>query len=493
MLKSAKFRLLLAIVMMAILAIFWNQQSDLAYNIAQQRPILLGRYTESRLAMLVFTTLLAAFGLFRLCLPKTCRSLFSGSRQNIFRFLALGMSILLTLTFVDLALRLQKRRYYREHENADYFQRLPNQKYQGSYLDQPEFPFSYPDPKPGFPLVDFTFSTDANGFRNSTTANHSRWLVIGDSFAEGSLVSDQDTWVRQLEQQINEPVYNCGISGGCPKSYLAMLQVQGKKIPCQGILYMLYEGNDFRDSNFRPDRTRKKSRSLNPIAFFKSSPLRKLTKDFMMQTLGSIGSRRFAGREEVNDPDHPLYPVAWLPFPASESGTNYFAFDVKRLEQHYVSENGFRESRGGRESLRLLHEFYRECQVLEKELVVIYVPDKPHILMQEISRRIPKQQLHAFMATRKKTLPEPEQLLQDLLMGCQVREKVIREFCSEHAIKFISLTDILQKKTLAGLQTYYCYDQHWSPTGHKVVADYLATKLFGTAPDYDAGPAYRND
>lgn len=58
-----------------------------------------------------------------------------------------------------------------------------------------------------------------------------------------------------------------------------------------------------------------------------------------------------------------------------------------------------------------------------------------------------------------------------------VKEKTIEEFCLAEEIEFISLTDMLQQKTREGIQTYYCYDQHWTPEGHKVVAEFLAEKL----------------
>jgi hypothetical protein len=56
-------------------------------------------------------------------------------------------------------------------------------------------------------------------------------------------------------------------------------------------------------------------------------------------------------------------------------------------------------------------------------------------------------------------------------------EEVMRQFCRQEAIEFISLTEILRQQMLAGRQAYFTYDQHWSPEGHRIVAEYLAGAL----------------
>ena len=53
----------------------------------------------------------------------------------------------------------------------------------------------------------------------------------------------------------------------------------------------------------------------------------------------------------------------------------------------------------------------------------------------------------------------------------------MRQFCRQEAIEFISLTEILRQQMLAGRQAYFTYDQHWSPEGHRIVAEYLAGAL----------------
>ncbi len=127
--------------------------------------------------------------------------------------------------------------------------------------------------------------------------------------------------------------------------------------------------------------------------------------------------------------------------------------------------------------MRLLEEARKVCDANGITLIVIYAPDTPQVLIDQIVSRVPPEQLHAFMGMRVKNLPAPEALGASLQAGTAVRETVLKQFCSENNIKFISLTDILKQKTAEGRRTYYSYDQHWTPEGHEVVAEYLSKQI----------------
>lgn len=470
-------RLSLSLAVLAGTILLWCRESDLAYNIAQQRPILLGRYTESYAYMLLAVTLLAAWLLYALGSSRSCLPFRQARRQTLFKAAALLCSGLLALLCIDLFLRVSVRHYYEDPEEAGFYRRPPNQHVSGVYHDLPAFPFSYPQPQPGAPPVPYVFTTDAFGFRNSIAAPSYAWMAIGDSFTEGSQVSDADVWVARLGERLGRPIYNCGISGGSPLTYLALLKVQGKNVSADGALCMLYEGNDFRASNFRAEKQGRGSWYGAPGRYLHSSPLRRLLKRQMIRLLGPVGSRRFAGNPAVHTSAHPLYPVSWLPFSVEVGASSRFAFDVKRLEQHLLTREAFEASRGCRETLRLLKEFRDTCRQQDKALAVVYAPDAPHVLIDAICARVPADQLHAYMATRVRHLPAPETLKERLRQGCEVRETVMREFCAAEGIPFLTLTPMLKARTAAGEQTYFCYDQHWTPAGHQAVADFLAEQL----------------
>lgn len=52
-------------------------------------------------------------------------------------------------------------------------------------------------------------------------------------------------------------------------------------------------------------------------------------------------------------------------------------------------------------------------------------------------------------------------------------------FYEKPLVRFVSLTEVLRQKIEEGAWAYYTYDQHWSPEGHRIAADYLTETVFG--------------
>ena len=93
------------------------------------------------------------------------------------------------------------------------------------------------------------------------------------------------------------------------------------------------------------------------------------------------------------------------------------------------------------------------------------------------------EKVRAFMALKAKNLPPADQLIDTLLPRLQAQESVLEEFCRTESIEFVSLTEPLRTEILRGQQTYFTYDQHWTPVGHKVVASTLHHYLYSTAEE----------
>jgi len=177
-----------------------------------------------------------------------------------------------------------------------------------------------------------------------------------------------------------------------------------------------------------------------------------------------------------------MYPVAWLPLEAPENSGHYYTFDIKRLLQHFLTAKQFENSTGYREIQRLMLETKKLCIENNIRLIVVYAPDKPHILIDEIVSRVPSEQLAAFVALKQKDVPDAGRLKEILKRRMAVQYDAFEKFCLENDIEFIDLIETLKKAGLSGSQTYFTYDQHWTPEGHKVVAEYLA-KTIRIKPD----------
>jgi hypothetical protein len=473
--KDKTIRIALTVIILGALAAMWAQQSDLAYNVAQQRAILLGRYTLETTLMLLIVTPILLCVLYGLWKKKNTDNDPHAKRIAEFKLIALFVSILMAMIFVDVAMRLAKRKMYVGEEGS--YHRAPGQVFTGVFRDRPEFAFTYPNAAKGYPDVSYTLTVDDQGFRNPVKYPQYDWIVLGDSFAEGSSVSDEHVWVNRLAEKRGIRLYNLGMSGGSPVTYLDTLQKVGVPLKPKAALYLLYEGNDLRESNFKQHKLDAPKKATLADRIFKVSPLRQLIRDSLVRILGPVGRNRYTKDPAVNDPAHIMYPVAWLPFQVPAGGGYGYAFDVKRLEQHYLTEEAFRKTVACTETQRLLGEAKQVCDDHGITLIVIYAPDAPNVLIEDILARVPAEQLHAFMATRLKKLPDAQTLLAALREGTQVRQRVIQQFCDDKGIAFLSLTQPLRQKTREGIRTYYTYDQHWTPEGHEVVADFLSETI----------------
>jgi hypothetical protein len=471
--KEMKIRLFVTAATVCVMTSLYLNESDLAYNVAQQRAILLGRYTLESAITLLILTIIAFFVIMNTWKNKPEKSP-RKKREDAFKTITLTLSILLTVVIFDVGLRVVQSAHYVKKGHS--YHRQPNQVFEGVFEDKPETHFTYPKPSKGYPDVSYTLTIDDQGFRNANPTETADWLILGDSFAEGSCVTDNEVWCAMLVQNKDVTLYNLGMAGGNPLTYLDTLKKFGLAKKPNKIVYMLYEGNDFRDSNFdNITNDERPKESLGDIVF-KRSPLRNMIKSFIERNLSPVDAKRFLGDQRVNNPSHPMYPVAWLPLEVPAGSGNFYTFDLKRLLQHLVTAEEFNESLGCKESKRLLGKTKALCDENNIQLIVVYAPDKPNILLDEVIRQVPVDQLTEFLAIKAKNLPDP--LYPDILRDrITVQENTFKEFCKTNNIEFLSLTEPLREATLSGIQTYFTYDQHWTPEAHTLIADYLAEQI----------------
>ena len=79
--------------------------------------------------------------------------------------------------------------------------------------------------------------------------------------------------------------------------------------------------------------------------------------------------------------------------------------------------------------------------------------------------------IRAFMALNESNLPPADKLMGTVLNRVEAKESVVKEFCRQESIEFVSLTESLRQGTTQGQQLYFTYDQHWTPIGHEVTAN----------------------
>jgi len=477
--KKNNLKYVWAFLVLLINIILWIIPSDVAYNLAQQRDILLGRYTVDRLTTLLILIPISLLIINAILSGKKVKTQ-KQKREDLFKTIVLVVSIFLCIIFADVFLRvLQRKRYV---GNKTSYHRPPNQKIEGVNKDVPITASTYPLADVGYPDVPYTMTVDKRGFRNTTDLEKYDVVTLGDSFTEGSHVSDEHAWPAVFSDKSNLTVYNLGMSGGSPLTYLDTLEKYGLSFSPKTVICTIYEGNDFRSTNFRASKVEMREQErerVNIGSLIDSSPLRIALKKGLINLFGSVNSKRFSkDAEKTDSPSHPMYAVSWMPVGIPQtSDAKYYTFKIKRLLAHFDTRENIQKSSGCQGAVQYLREINRICKEQNIRLIIMYIPDKPHVIMPLLKERLSAIQVHAFMSLKAENLPKPDELMETLYSRLDVHESIIEELCKEDSIEFVSVTKLLQREILKGSQAYYTYDQHWTPVGQLVAAETLTNYL----------------
>lgn len=438
-------------------AIAWILPSNVVEQFAREQPVLLGRYSRTHFAWLIGLAALTPMILF----PA-----FSSSpamlRRRVFAVFSAVIAATLALVVFNIGLYFVTDYPYVAGDHV--YHRPPNARYRSVYEDRPEPGQAYPITQPGFGRVECTLTFDANGYRNRATLETCDIVTVGDSFTEGSRVTDGDEWPARVAALTNQSVYNLGLSGYGLPEYVAAVKTYGLALKPRTVVCMLYEGNDFRST------TTQAQRGVTWLQVLKASPLLMRLNDALIRGLGPIGAQSAAQR---------LPMLAWQPMALPDGpAARYYAFAPKQLLELYAGGEEFQGSGAWFASKGLLKELDRTCREAGAALVVAYAPSKAHVVFPPAAERLPGNDVLAFCRLRyNKALPPADQICRAIAAGLDRREAVISQWCRQESISFVSLTSALREACMEGRQCYYTYDQHWSPIGHEVAAKVIGAYL----------------
>jgi len=460
-------------VIVAVNFLLWIIPSNVPYLIAQNRDVLLGRYGVARLTWMF---LLIPISLMSLYLTWSNEK---NKKKRQFQITALTLSIIVPILLVDLFMRSAQNKRYIMHKS--YYHRTPGVVLSGTFYDVPENAFSYPTMRPGYPDIKYKLTTDKRGFRNKIDLEKYDIVALGDSFTEGSNVTDDEIWANLLAQKSKLTVYNLGMAGGHPGTYLETFKRFGLDLSPKIVLCMIYEGNDFRDSNFK-----KKDAFGNKLNnYFKSSPVRRALEELMIRHFGSttddtsgdslascdnptVSDKAYVNNTSVN-------ALSWLPIAIPEGpDAKYYTFTVKNLLAHFDNRDTFLRSKSCQKTFANLRQIKELCKAEDINLIIVFAPDKSHILLPIIRQKVSPESLHAFMSLKASNLPPTDKLMDTVLTRLDIKELEVKNFCQRESIEFISLTEPLRKGIAQGRQLYLTYDDHWTPIGHEVVANTIS-------------------
>ncbi|MBI1824752.1 MAG: SGNH/GDSL hydrolase family protein [Planctomycetes bacterium] len=442
----------LAIVIVANAAL-WIVPNNVVELIARDEQTLLGRYSLTHFAWNVGILLLSILG----CYIDWSRG--ARYKRRWFQVLAVAFFLVPTVVIADFFLRTPDVQHFIRGTPA--YHRPPNAKFNLKYVDRPEALRTYPNAKPGFPTVDCELHTDANGYRNRSVATTYDIIALGDSFTEGSNVTDEQCWPAQWAKLSGKSVYNLGMSGYDPFHYLESYKEIGEGLRAKIVVCLVYEGNDFRSTKSDEKRLHP-SVSMRFHDYVARSPVIKTLDRLLVDTFAPIGSHAVVANSAAID---------WLPVAVTtDAGRNYYEFEPKQLRDLYESADDFMQDEHWLNPRGQLNELNMTCKKNGARLLIALAPAKAHVVLPLVADHLPIRAFRDFAAIGLKELPPANEFMKNLLSRLDAKETVIADWCASQSIGFISLTKPLRDATASGTQVYYSYDQHWSPAGHEVVA-----------------------
>ena len=464
-------RRIVALLIVIVSFWIWTRHSDVIELIVRQRPVLFGRYSQGHFGTLLLLTpilwgIAAAFAS-RKPLRESLLNTALGTVTTIIAIVA----ITYLAHFTNRDALYEERKLPDAQANEMHLagvvrHRPANRVYELTYRDVPEQARSYPNPPPGYPDVPLRLTSDAKGFRNLSILPQYDIVAVGDSFVAGSNVSDDQTWPALLAQATGKTIYNLGVGGSGPPTYMSNFAYFGLDLKPRLALFMIYEGNDFKEDVVLADPTTPTLGERVSKHFERAidaAPVRIGLKQASRNLFEKLGSTRpVPGYAEK---------LGFMPIKLQHGdSTHFYSFDPKRLVYLNYSTDKFVASDEWQATAKILTQIVKLCRDHAITPVFIYAPSTPHVVLPLAKETIPAEQLRYFVSLRKSHLPPADEFKQQVFANLDNEQNTVLDFCEKQQVDCLALTEALQQATASGTQTYFSYDQHWTPDGNAVAA-----------------------
>jgi hypothetical protein len=467
-----------ALVLVAVVAALWILPSDVPRLIARQRDVLLGRYAEGHFVAAVLATLLLVP--VAVMIWRRVRVLEIAARAVL-----VTVSAALAFAIASIVSYRPSAQRYLETPVDDLVgaaadglrgatrRRQPNERFQLARRDEPGPARSYPGRPPGFPAARVALTTDAFGLRNPVPVERCDVVVTGDSFSEGSMVDDGEVWSARLAERAGLRVRNVAMSGASPRHALNNLAAFGMRCAPRVVVATVYEGNDFkRNVEAVPlvgDLAGPPSLGARVAAWrrlaFEDSPLRFRLKRWLLGTLGPVRA------------DAPVAPSPGLDWMPVRVAGHVYAFEPKELVRLAVDPTRFERSPNWTDNAAVYREMAAFARARGAELLLVYAPSKPHVVLPAVRGEVPPAALRAFAAFEEDDLPAADRYAAEVYDRLDTIERMFFAFCAREGLACESLTGPLRGEVVAGRQAYFSYDPHWTRLGHETVAERVALRI----------------
>ncbi len=330
---------------------------------------------------------------------------------------------------------------------------------------------------------------DAQGFCNPLRDRYDRpaidVVVLGDSFAACVAADPEATWISRIGERTGLSVYNLGKGGIGPYDYLQILRYFGLPKDPKIVVMNIYEGNDLRDAvryhdhvdavrrgePGYPDAADRYEPELDYEALLDRPVARKsyainvgaVALGKARQGIGNLVARAAGEKpERVNFRYKLRFPNgAALPFNIQNADQSEVRY-ARRLRQGEVDLAAWDAALARFVALAREHDF---------QPVVSYAPS-------------------AYTAYADFVAFEDEALTALMPWFSATQRAWLRDKADELGFAFVDLTPALQAAARAlqeDERLYYPANVHYTPAGHRVVGEALATALTALRQQADDG------
>jgi GDSL-like Lipase/Acylhydrolase family len=373
-------------------------------------------------------------------------------RLALMRATALTFGLLVTLAMMELAaaarlvhwelffkfVRGEQQHYVPDPDLG--FRHAPNVRWSGRPRSDVEVACGLPASRSDR----ITVTYDGRGYRNATALDRADIVLIGDSYVEGGIeggyVSDDQVVSRFLQDRLGRSVANLGVAGYGTAQELVVLERDAMALAPRVVIWFFFEGNDlYNDQDFQ--NAMLAAHDVRATAWterhgwWRRSLIRNGHAQFRLMLhpfvasdcprFGTLEAGSYAGRKVLFGP---------------EAASPWTDFEHQRWE---VAQRTLREAATvtGEQDVKLL---------------LVYVPIKFRVYRDFV--KVPP---HSDLQ-RWTVWPLPE---------------LFAQFCRDNRFACLDLTGPLQNDVRAGGMPHALADSHWSPEGHRLVAERLEETL----------------
>lgn len=280
-------------------------------------------------------------------------------------------------------------------------------------------------------------NTDSYGFRNvGRDYTKSNLYFIGDSFTWGQWVSEETTFPRLVESQLQQPVINLGVPGYSFAQYETLFNEWIAKYKPQTVILSVV-ANDL--TNYSSDIGQKIYNTLKERSF---SPW--FEKSFLYQLVFKNNKHSLPATTE-----NPISKQA-------KNGLTLFNLSLAAPESGVGVDNDYLTSDGVVKVEAALSRIIKLTQENHVKLFVFLVPSKESAYI--------KDYIELF----------PENL--DLLKNEEIGYQRLCNLARLQDITCVNLTDDFRKNSKQE-KLYFDIDGHWNPAGHQLAAKVILETL----------------